>query len=306
MRKSILIVSALVTFAINTFAQDAPLTLATAKNMADSLKVGFWKRGTQFGINFAQASFNDAWSGTQGGVGNIALGFTFNNRADYFKGKGVLTTDIQAQYGVLKNKGQDGRKAVDRLFLDAKYARKISPKLNWFANVNFLSQFAPGYKFDATGKRGNKISNLFAPGFLSEGVGVEWKPQKYLVVQLGGATIRQTIVSDDVVFRNTANKDGVSYGVPAGQNILNEVGFQAVAAFDKDIAKNLNLKWRYQGFLAYAPKSKPIDHFITLIATAKVNKYLNVNFNLNGVLDKDQNEKFQLAQGLNVGFLFTL
>jgi hypothetical protein len=300
MRKNLLFASIFAFFAVSTFAQDGP------KNMADSLKMGFWKRGTQFGINFAQASFNDAWSGTQGGVGNIALGFTFNNKADYFKNKGVLSTDIQAQYGVLKNKNQDGRKAVDRLFMDAKYARKISAKLNWFANVNFLSQFASGYKFDATGKRGNKISNLFAPGFLSEGVGLEWKPQPYLVVQLGGATLRQTFVNDDIVFRNTAKTDGSSYGVPKGKSLLNEMGFQAVVAFDKDIAKNVNLKARYQGFIAYAPNTKPLDSFITLIATAKINKYLNVNFNLNGVLDKDQTDDFQLAQGLNIGFLFTL
>lgn len=276
--------------------------------------MGWWDpRSTQFGINFSQAGFNDAWSGAQGSVGSLGLGMIFNNKAVYHKNKGVFTSDIQLQYGSQKNSGQDARKSIDRIFMDAKYASKITPKVNWFAGVNFLSQFASGYVYDATGKKGNMISNIFAPAFLSEGVGLEYKPVKYFVLQLGGATIRQTFVSNDVVFANTQKQlteDGKtvfrSYGVEKGKKLLNEMGFQVVAAFDKDIAKNLNLKWRYQGFVAYAPKTKPIDHNISLVATAKVNKYLNVNFTLLGVYDADIVSKFQLSEGLAVGFLFTL
>lgn len=296
------------TFAAFTFAQEAP------KNLEDSLKVGWWDpRSTQFGINFSQAGFNDAWSGAQGSVGSLGLGLIFNNKAVYHKNKGVFSSDIQFQYGSQKNNGQDARKSIDRIFMDAKYAHKLTPKVNWFAGVNFLSQFASGYAYDATGKKGNMISNIFAPAFLSEGVGLEYKPVKYFVLQLGGATIRQTFVSNDVVFANTqkeVTEDGAkvfrSYGVEKGKKLLNEMGFQVVAAFDKDIAKNLNLKWRYQGFIAYAPKTKPIDHNISLVATAKVNKYLNVNFTLLGVYDADIVKKFQLSEGLAVGFLFTL
>jgi Protein of unknown function (DUF3078) len=295
-------------FTANLFAQDGP------QNLADSLKVGWWDpRSTQFGINFSQAGFNDAWSDAQGSVGSLGLGFIFNNKAVYHKNKGVFSSDMQFQYGSIKNNGQDARKSIDRIFLDAKYASKITPKLNWFAGANFLSQFAPGFAYDAKGVKGKKISNLFAPGFLSEGVGLEWKPVKYFVVQLGGATMRQTFVSDDIVFTNTQKtltEDGKqvfrSYGVEKGKKLLNEMGFQVVAAFDKDVAKNLNLKWRYQGFVAYAPKTKPMDHNISVVATAKVNKYLNVNFTMLGVYDADIVKKFQLSEGLAVGFLFTL
>ena len=243
------------------------------KNMEDSLKYGYWKRNTQLALNFAQASFNDSWQG--GGVNNLAIGMLFNNRADKFKGKGVWVNDIQFQYGFLRNKGLDLRKSVDRLFAETKYARTITPKLNWFAGINFLSQFTAGYNFNDQGVRGNKISNLFAPGFLSEGVGLEWKPQPYLAIQLGGATIRQTFVGDKVVFNNTAVDDR-SYGVERGKSLLNELGIQGVAVFDKNLAENLNLKWRYQAFLAYAPDTKPIDHNINLIATSKIGKYFNV------------------------------
>jgi hypothetical protein len=131
-------------------------------------------------------------------------------------------------------------------------------------------------------------------------------------VQLGGAVLRQTFMSNDQVFDNTAKavtEDGKvikrSYGTEKGK-VLNEMGFQVVAAFDKDIAKNVNLKWRYQGFVAYAPKTKPMDHNVMLITTAKVNKYLNINLTLLGVYDADIVKKFQISQGFSAGLVFNL
>lgn len=305
--KKVFLTICYLSFAALTFAQEAP------KNLEDSLKVGWWDpRSTQFGINFSQSGFNDAWAETQGGVGNFGLGFYFNNKAMYHKKKGVFTSDIQFQYGTQKFKGQDARKSLDRIFIDNKYASKLSPTVSWFAGVNFLSQFASGFAYDAKGVKGNKISALFAPAFLSEGVGLEWKPKKYFVVQLGGATLRQTFVSNNTVFDNTdkdVTEDGKvvkrSYGTLKGK-VLNEMGFQVVAAFDKDIAKNVNLKWRYQGFVAYAPKTKPMDHNVMLITTAKVNKYLNVNLTLLGVYDADIVKKFQISEGFAAGFVFNL
>lgn len=303
MNKKVLLL--LMAFSCTTvFAQDV-LTITDAKNMEDSLKVGYWEKNSQLGINFAQASFNDAWQG--GGVNNIAIGLLYNAYGAKHKGKGVWSNDLQFQYGILRNKGRNAVKSVDRLFFETKYARSINPKLSWFGSVNFLTQVAPGYNFDANnGDRLAKISNFLAPGFLSEGIGLEWKPVKYFAVQLGGATIRQTFVVDDTVLPAKFAAGESRYGVAAGKKMLNEAGFQVVAAFDKDIAKNLNLKWRYQAFVAYAPEVKPIDHNINLIATAKVNKYLNVNFTLIGIYDKDQADSFQLSQGLAAGLSFKL
>jgi len=144
-------------------------------------------------------------------------------------------------------------------------------------------------------------------------VGIEYKPVSYFVLQLGGATLRQTFVSNDRVFADfTAYNDKTTaYGVAKGKKVFFESGFQLVAALDKDIAKNVNLKGRYQGFFAYTPKrvapdKNSIDHNINIIATAKVNKFLNLNFTLLAIYDKDQIDKLQLSQGFAAGLLFTL
>ncbi|SOE21163.1 Protein of unknown function [Spirosomataceae bacterium TFI 002] len=274
------------------------------KNLEDSLRVGWWDRSTQLSINFAQASFNDSWQG--GGVNNIALGFLFNNKADFTKGKGKWSNDIQFQYGFLNNKGSGLRKSVDRLFMDSKYSRKLSDKWSWFAGANFISQFGGGYTYNDDNTRGKLISNIFAPGYLSEGVGVDYTPTKHFKLSLGGATMRQTFLANNEVFDNTVNADDKSYGVARGKKVLTELGFQAVAAYNKDILPNVNLTWRYQAFVAYAPETKPIDHNINLIVAAKVNKYLNVNFSLIGIYDDDAINKLQLSQGLAAGLAFNL
>jgi hypothetical protein len=299
MKKNVLSLSLFTCLALATSAQDLVMN-----NMEDSLRIGWWDRNTQIAVNFSQASFNDSWKG--GGVNNFAVGLIFNNLAVKHKGKGVWTNDIQFQYGFLNNKGLDTRKSVDRLFAESKFASSIAPKINWFAGVNLLTQVAGGYTFNEDGYRGNIISNFLAPGFLSEGVGLEWVPQPYFTIQLGGATIRQTFVNNNQVFTNTMNDERKSYGVEKGKKLLNELGMQAVAAFDKNLTENFNLKWRYQAFLAYAPESKPIDHNINLIASSKIGKYFNVNFTLIGIYDADQVKSFQLSQGLSAGFSLAL
>lgn len=294
------------------------------KNIEDSLKYGYWTKGTQLGANLSGSAFSQSWQG--GGVNNLGMGAVFNNKVQYFRGKGAFTNDLQLQLGFLNNLPKvngkverEFRKNLDRLFLDSKYARKINPKLNWYAGLNLLSQFIRGYDYANTSKP--VISNLFAPAFLSEGLGLEYKATPHLMLSFGGATLRQTFVLNDEVFENTKkagkNKAGkdtfFSYGVEQGKKMLFEAGFQGVAAYDKNITKNLNIKGRWQSFYAYAPVSKAVDHNVNLIATAKLNKYVNVNFGLIGIFDRDQvskaevdankyNSTWQLNGGANLGF----
>jgi Protein of unknown function (DUF3078) len=304
-----------------TFAQDA------AK---EAPKDG-WTKSTQFGINLAGAGFNSNWKSKQGGFNNTALGFLLNAKADMLKGKGTWSNDLQMQYGMVRGEFADSkketRKAVDRLFFDSKYARKISGNLNWFTGVNFLTQFAEGLDYT---KNKQIISNIFAPAVLTEGIGLEYKPVPYLVLQFGGATLRQTFVNNNAVAKNVAgnNKSNGAFGVNvlengqliSGPKYSNDLGFNITTAFDKDIVKNVNLKVRYAGFkvLAQSNATKAyketaaykthlkLDNRVDAIATAKINKYLNVNGTLILIQDKDIITGWQRSNGFNVGLLYTL
>ncbi len=293
------------------FAQKPALT-----NLADSLKYGYWARNTNLGLNLSGSAFSGNWQG--GGINNVILGGVFANKADFTKGKGVWSNDIQLQLGTLTNyvkgKPKENRKNLDRIFAETKYSQAINAKLNWFAAISFLSQMTKGVDYAATTKP--LISNLFAPAFLTEGVGLEYKHSKHFSLSFGGATLRQTIVASDAVKKSSAfaGADAI-YGVKKGSSVRNQGGFQGVAAYDKNLTERVNLKWRWQVFTPY--KFNEFDHNLNLLATVKVNKYVNFNASIIGIYDWDQTrgkvdtdksplKPWQLNGGANFGFALKL
>jgi hypothetical protein len=279
-------------------------------NRADSLKYGWWTKSTQLGANFSGSAFSQNWQG--GGNNNLVFGGVFGHRADFTKGESIWTNDLQLQVGSIANYTKDQpkevRKNVDRLFFETKYSKKISSKINWFASINLLSQLLKGV--DYTNNKKPIVSSFFAPAFLSEGIGLEYKPSKYFVLNFGGATLRQTIVANEKL-KNSSEYVGKPeiFGVPRNKKIKNQGGFQLVAAYDKNLTDKINFKWRWQIFTPY--QFNEFDHNLNAIATIKVNKYMNLNAALIGIYDKSQtspkNEKpWQINAGANLGFSLQL
>jgi hypothetical protein len=261
----------------------------------------YWKKTFQTGLNLNQASFSDNWKG--GGANSMALGLFFNGKIDYLKSKISFNNDLQLQYGILKNAEQSTRKNIDRIFLDSKLGYKISKSWNLYVSVNYLSQFDLGYTYgkDSLGEETKTvISKFMSPAYLSEAIGLEWKPKPYFWLRMGTGTLRHTFVMDTSIH----NADPKNYGVPIGKTVRNEIAFQLIANFDKDIMKNVNLKLRYSAFAGYEDL-EAIDNRIDLTLTAKINKYINVNLSAIGLYDQDQDYEFQYSEAIAIGFLYT-
>ncbi len=97
------------------------------------------------------------------------------------------------------------------------------------------------------------------------------------------------------------------YGVdPPSETRWEWLAFQLQADFNKDIAKNLNLTWRYLMFANYETlELKTIDHRLEAMLNAKVNQFITVG--LGGILlyDYDQDSGAQISQVFNLGFSYT-
>ena len=79
-----------------------------------------------------------------------------------------------------------------------------------------------------------------------------------------------------------------------------------LAEFDKDIAKNINLKWRYILFADYQNLSlDQLYHRLDLNMTAKLGRF--VNFNLGAILlyDRNQDTNVQFSQAFSFGMIYT-
>lgn len=266
------------------------------------LKVNYWRNWVSFGVNFNQASFSNNWS--NGGVNSLALGTQFGYKTDYTKGDKNFVSEIILQFGKQKNKDQLERKTADRIFWDNKVGLKLSRSWNFFASLNFESQFEKGYSFSKN-TDGNEVrtllSRFMAPGYLTESVGFEYKPVKYFFLRIGTGTARQTFVLDTALYRTNPK----NFGVEPGKSFRNELAFQLVSSIDKDIAKNLNLKSRYVMFANYE-KLQSIDHRLDLTLTARVNKLINVAISGVALYDDDTANRIQASQTMSLGLVYKL
>jgi hypothetical protein len=259
-------------------------------------KINYWKTKATIGINANQASFSDNWKG--GGVNSIALGGLLNYKAEYSKESYSYTTEVIMQYGKVKNKGQLQKKTNDRLYWDNKAAFQLSKNWYFFASLSFESQFDKGFSYskDAQGNEQAKLISMFmAPGYLTESLGFEYKPSKVFSTRIGTGTARQTFVLSESTNR---------FGVDPGKKVRNELAFQIVSNFEKEVVKNTILKAKYNMFIPY-DNFGHIDHRLDMVATAKVNRFMNVS--LTGVVlyDRDMDLKVQKSQALALGFSFT-
>ena len=261
------------------------------------LKVNYWRNWMTFGINVNQASFTNNWSG--GGVNSIAFGTNFNFKTDYTKENINYVSEVIFQYGKLKNKNQLERKTNDRVFWDNKVSLKLSKNWNFFGSINFESQFDNGYSYKTVNGAEERtlISQFMSPGYLTESLGFEFKPNKYFWLRLGTGTARQTFVLDKSIL---AVKN---YGVEPGKRFRNELAFQLVSSFEKDIAKNMFLKSRYQMFANYEQFNN-IDHRLDATLTARVNRFVNVALNTVAIYDDDASTKIQASQARSLGLVY--
>lgn len=276
-----------------------PETVSLNASSSLDLKVNYWHSLTAFGLNINQSSFSDNWGA--GGVNSLALGGQFSYKTDYTKGDKNFVSEIIMKYGKLKNRDQLARKTNDRIFWDNKVALKLSKSWYFFGSVNFESQFDMGYSFskDAQGEKRTLLSKFMAPGYLTESFGFEFKPVKHFFVRIGTGTARQTFVLDTTLYKTNPK----NFGVEHGENFRNELAFQVVSSFDKEIAKNLILKSRYMMFANYE-KLSSIDNRLDVTLTANVNRLINVSVSGIVLYDDDTANKIQASQGMSFGLVY--
>jgi hypothetical protein len=265
-----------------------------------------WKKSFKAGLNLNQASFSSNWKA--GGVNSFGFNTFLNFKANYKKDKASWDNEFDLLYGMVNNAGQGYRKTLDRIYFDTKYGRQLNEKWSMFVALNFQTQFARGYRYEK-GKidldSAVLISNLFAPAFITTSLGFQYQPSDAFKVRISPFAPRVTIVSNSQDY--SAVSDVAPYGVAIGESVRYEwLAAQILAEYNKDIMKNVNLKWRYLLFANYENFNlQEIDHRLDLNITAKVNRFINVS--VGGILlyDYDQDPGAQVSQAFSLGFMYT-
>ncbi|MBS1681876.1 MAG: DUF3078 domain-containing protein [Bacteroidetes bacterium] len=265
-----------------------------------------WKKAFRAALNLNQASFTSNWKA--GGVNSIGFNALLNFKANYKGEHNSWDNEIDLLYGMVNNQGLGYRKTLDRIFLDTKYGHKLTEKWDFAASANFLSQFATGYKY-LKAKAGTDslitLSDFVAPAFLTTGLGFEYHPVDFFKLRLSPIAPRLTIVND--VKRYVTTDNPKPYGLsPTRTARMEWLAFQMLAEFSKDIAKNVNLKWRYIMFANY--EELTIDKFyhrLDLNLTAKLGRFINASVGSILLYDHNQDNGIQFNQAFSLGMLYT-
>ncbi|TJY67964.1 DUF3078 domain-containing protein [Sphingobacterium alkalisoli] len=270
-----------------------------------NLEVNYWKHWSKFGVNVNQAYFNDEWNA--GGVNSVSLGGNIWHKSEYNRDNFNFVSEIDLRYGKIKNKDQLAKKNNDRIFWDNKLAYKLAKSWALYFSFTYESQFDAGYKYtkDEDGKEiiDTITTNFMAPGYFTESFGLEYKPDNTFSLRLGTGTARQTLILDDRLKPLEGEKE--RFGIEGGTNFKNDLAFQLTANLDRNLAKNLNLKSRYNMFADYRDMKDP-DHRLDATLTAKVTSLVNVSLTGIMVYNSDEKPGIQLSQALAMGIVYSL
>ena len=257
------------------------------------------------GLNLNEAALSSNWRG--GGANTLGLSVLANAKASRQQGIHSFDNEADFLFAFSQTAGLGYRKTQDRLYLDTKYGRAISKKWDMFVSLNLLSQFAPGYRYDADAN-GNplprEVSGLFAPAYLTAAYGFEYHPNAAFSVRLSPFAPRLTVVSR--VERFVGALGDAPYGVRPGHSTHWELlAAQVLASYDKNLSANLNLKARYLLFADYRTLAfDRLDQRLDLTLTAKVARFVNVSLNGTALYYYNQDSAIQYSQGLTLGVAY--
>ncbi|SDI63284.1 DUF3078 domain-containing protein [Chryseobacterium jejuense] len=284
MKKVLLIAS--VSFGALTMAQEAK----TDVPVTDTVKA--WSIQGQNTLMLNQAAFSN-WVG--GGANNVGWLAGVNYNLTYEKGKNLWKSIIILGYGQNNTQGTGVRKTQDVINLSTDYGREFAK--HWYVSVGtgLQTQFAPGYE-DGDDPDANKISNFMAPGYVSLGAGVTYRPNDNLTVTLRPANARWTFVLDkDLQMAGT-------YGLKNdGDSSLFQFGFLGTAMYKLKIMENITLLNTASVFSNYLDHPERLVLAYSGVLSMKINKYISTNVTLDLLYDHNQIWKTQLKQTLGVG-----
>lgn len=343
MRKVILLTVCSMSLLIGR-AQDATIkeikAEAEKKQEADTAHKSGWKKGGVFTLNIGQGSSKNWAAGAE--KFSFSTAAYLSVFANLKQGRFFWNNNLDLGYALVNTTSQGTRKTDDKIDLYSKAGYELTRTLSLAGVVNFRSQFYDGFDYDYRGKGyRRRISGFMAPAYLVIAPGLDWHPVDYFSVFVSPISTRFVFVTNDPKSYYYPNGDpgpdgggfeaplATFYGVDPARKVKCEAGAYVSVNFNKEILKNVTYKSRldlysnYLGSYRYTPtgpdqlliekvSSKPqnVDVFWTNAIVMKVNKFLNVTYNLDLIYDDDVRQfgpsensaGLQLRSLLAVGF----
>ena len=281
MKKLLLIF--LIAISFHSFAQDIP----------DSVLVDGWNMVGVVGLNLSQTALVN-WS--QGGSNSLAysayanLGATLKDHPWKWKNR------LSIIYGRTKLEDVGYRTTENDIYLETVLSRNIGWAVDPFLSVTVRTAVTKGYDYSVADTN-IQIVDFFDPGYVSEAIGFTYDQNKIITTRLGLA-FQQTFAN-----RFTNYTDDPE--TPEIETFKFDTGIESVTEVKYDFLENMT----YYSFLRLFSRFTSLDVWDVRwdnIVTAKVNDYINVNFNVTLIHEISQTRKTQLRESLQLGFSYSL
>jgi hypothetical protein len=306
MKKITLILLITVVFSANAQKDAVKELEKAAASTEDTTNVGQWKKKGTITFLFNQSNFNNWAAGGENNVsGNLGVNYDFNYKSKIW----AWDTKILASYGLVKTKNSEyEKKTDDRFEINSLLGKKAVGQWYYSAFLNFRTQFAKGYIYskDADGLETRfENTNFLSPGYLTNGLGMLWKKNSNLKINIAPITSKITFV--DKAYTSVSDYiDGSYFGVAPNKNIRFELGFYTSIYYKFNLIENVSIENTVNLYSNYLEKPENVDIDYQMNLVMKINRFLSTNLSIQTVYDDNAFRGFQTRQvfgvGINYGF----
>ncbi len=278
---TIVFIISFIFFAENSFAQKI-----------DSTKLNKWTPSIVTGLNLSQISLSN-W--TQGGENSISWSVAGNVGYNYLSDTWNYKNSLKLAYGRTKLGSEDFKTNDNEIYLENVLSKNIGWAVNPFFSNSLRTSLTKGYDYDSTPF--TEIANFFDPGYLTQSLGFTYDKFSGLKTRLGVA-IQEIITSNNTQYADDAS-------TPEIESTRVDTGIESVTSANYNLAENLI----YKGELRLFSKFEQLDIWDVRwdnVFVAKINSFMNVNFNVLIVYQQDQSLKAQIKQALQIGLVYTI
>ena len=286
-----------------TEAQKITVEIASKKDLPDVLytppvKPQYWARGIYNRISFSHVSLTN-WA--QGGNGSVAMSAYSDASLIYKRDNMEWENHATLAYGFVQSFGDIYKKNDDKLIIDSKWGYTVANKLNLSAAYNFRTQFSKGYSY--SGDDQTFVSNFLSPGYMTLGLGIDYKPAKTLSINFSPLTGSINII----------NNKGLrtKYGNSEDQRIKTGFGALLNLSYVETFA-NFKINTKMSLFSDYLDNPQNLRVVWDLSAEYAINKFFSISLITNFLYDDrimiandDGIEAPRVQFKENFGFSFT-
>jgi hypothetical protein len=251
-----------------------------------------WTPTSEMALNISQIAFSN-WS--QGGQNSLTWAFLSSNGLGYRAGTWIKRTNLKLSYGRTKISGEESRVNDNEFFLETVVSKDIGWVVDPYFSNNVRTPIAPGYDYAVTPSV--QIVGFFDPGYVTQSIGFTYGGIPGLQIRAGFAV--------QEIFTNRFRSFTDDPETPEIEAFKVETGIETVT----EANYNLGEQFAYKSNLRLFGRFEEIDVWDVRwdnLFTAKINDFLNVNFNVLLLYDIKQTRRTQLKEALQLGIYYKL